>query len=633
MKKYLLAVVPLMVFASCYIFNLPILRWLELKAIDWQFSWRGPIATTGNIVIAAIDEKSLNRIGRWPWSRKTIGELIKKINDSGPKLVEMDIIFAEPDPADIHLTEALAARPDVIVGYFFYQNQKELKSAEVSAEKSEENFSSILPTALPEISGVKDFLHPMAGVVANAPRICRAIRSQGYFNAFPDSDGGIRRFPLIVTYRDKIFPAMSLETFSQGIGFDPVLTRDNDGSLTGISVGAHLVPTNRFGEMLINYRGGEESFPTYSAVDILEGRVGPKELADKTVLVGATAVGIYDLRVTPVSPNLPGVLAQANLLDNLYRGDFLLENAWTRLGSVGAMVFMTVFLAFFLPRIGINMGLMATVLMIGSYGYLVQGLFRQGILLALASPALETFSVFLAITVYRGLTEERQKKQIRNAFRYYLHPDIVEELLEAPEKLKLGGQRAECTILFADVRNFTTISEKMDPETLVQMMNEYFDPIAQEIIKEGGYIDKFIGDAVMAIFGAPKQTSDHPLRACRAALAMQQKVKELAQQFHEKYGLSEFKIGVGLHTGSVIIGNMGTSTRLNYTVMGDAVNLASRLEAATKGLGVGILASEKTYQRVRDIIETRYVDEISVKGKAETIRVYEVIERRIERRD
>ena len=255
-------------------------------------------------------------------------------------------------------------------------------------------------------------------------------------------------------------------------------------------------------------------------------------------------------------------------------------------------------------------------------------MFRQGILLSLASPALEAFSVFLTITIYRGLTEERQKKQIRNAFRYYLHPDIVEELLEAPEKLKLGGQRAECTILFADVRNFTTISEQMDPETLVQMMNEYFDPIAQEIIKEGGYIDKFIGDAVMAIFGAPKQTPDHPLRACQAALAMQWKVKELAQQFQEKYGLSEFKIGVGLHTGPVIIGNMGTSTRLNYTVMGDAVNLASRLETATKGLGVGILASEQTYQRVTDNIEARYVDKIAVKGKAETIRVYEIIERR-----
>ena len=628
MKKIFLVLIPLFVFASCYLFNLPVLHWLELKAIDWQFLWRGPIATTGDIVIAAIDEKSLSRIGRWPWNRKTIGELVQKINEADPKLVEMDIIFAEPDPSDTVLIEALAAKPNVIVGYFFYQNQKELKAAEVAVEKSEENFASILPTAFPEISGIKDFLRPMAGVVANAPRICRAIRSQGYFNAFPDSDGGIRRFPLMVSYRDKIFPSMGLETFSQQLGFDPVLTRDNDGSLTGISMGSRFIPTNRLGEMLINYRGGEDLFPIYSAIDILEGRVGSKELAGKTVLVGATAVGIYDLRVTPVSPNLPGVIAQANLLDNLYRGDFLLENTWTRLGSLGAMVLMTCFLAFFLPRVQILLGLGATTLLIGSYGYLVQGLFRQGILLSLASPALEAFSVFLTITIYRGLTEERQKKQIRNAFRYYLHPDIVEELLEAPEKLKLGGQRAECTILFADVRNFTTISEQMDPETLVQMMNEYFDPIAQEIIKEGGYIDKFIGDAVMAIFGAPKQTPDHPLRACQAALAMQWKVKELAQQFQEKYGLSEFKIGVGLHTGPVIIGNMGTSTRLNYTAMGDAVNLASRLETATKGLGVGILASEQTYQRVTDNIEARYVDKIAVKGKAETIRVYEIIERR-----
>ncbi|MBI3540874.1 MAG: adenylate/guanylate cyclase domain-containing protein, partial [Deltaproteobacteria bacterium] len=433
------------------------------------------------------------------------------------------------------------------------------------------------------------------------------------------------RFPLVTTYRNSLFPSLGLKTFSQHQnGFAPVPNKDRDGSFVGFSVGDRLIPTNQRSEILINYRGNEDQFRILSASDFLQNKIPAGSLAGKTLILGATAIGIYDLRVTPISSNLPGVLVQANLLDNLYQGDFLTENLWTRLASLLMMLTFAILLGFLLPRLRILLGLLMTLALTMGHLLLVQALFQKGILLSLVAPLLTILLIFITITIYRALTEELQKKRLRNAFRSYLHPDIVEELVRDPKKLKLGGQSSECTILFADVRNFTSISEKLSPETLVQMMNEYFDPIAREILKEGGYIDKFIGDAVMAIFGAPNKLVDHPYRACRAAVAMQKKVEELDTLFQKKFGIQGFRIGIGIHTGPVVIGNIGTRERLNYTVMGDSVNLASRLESANKDLGTTILISEQTNEKCANEVLSKFIEEISVKGKEGKIRVYEL---------
>ena len=615
------------------IVDIPVLQWLELRSVDWRFGWRGPIRATGDVVVIAIDEKSLHQEGRWPWPREKTAALVREINRAGPDFLGMDIIFAEPAPGDAALAQALRERNNVILGYFFYQNVWELEKAEIDVEKMAESLRSILPTSFPKLSGLEEALPKMFGVISNVPALAGASLSQGYFNAVPDPDGVIRRFPLMVTYQDVIFPSMGLETFSRREGgFDPIPVKEADGTLRGISVGRRFVPTNRWGEMMINYRGGTEIFSVYSAADFLRGKIKPDELKGKTALIGATAIGIYDLRVTPISSNLPGILVQANLLDNLYRGDFLIRNLWTQLGSIGWMLVMTVILAVTLPRIRIVTGLFVTLNIIALYGLFAHRFFIRGYVLSLVAPTLELLTVFGLITIYRGLTEERQKRRLRKAFQSYLHPDLVKELTENLDKLKLGGEHADCTILFSDVRNFTTISEKMNPETLVELMNSYFDPIAKVIIQEGGYIDKFIGDAVMAVFGAPKKTKDHALRACKAAFAMNRTVKELEPIFQKKYGIPAFHVGIGLNTGDVVVGNIGTKERLNYTVMGDAVNLASRLESATKELGSAMVMSEATYERVKNYVEARFIDEIMVKGKAEKIRVYELVERRLKKR-
>jgi adenylate cyclase len=431
----------------------------------------------------------------------------------------------------------------------------------------------------------------------------------------------------MVNYQNKIFPAISLETLSQHEeGFDPVPVKAEDGTLVGMSVGPRFIPTNNQGEMIINYRGNEEQFKIFSATDILQNKIDLRNLAGKTILVGATAVGIYDLRVTPVSPVLPGVFVQANLVDNLYQGDFLRESSWTRFGALIVMLVISLILAWSLPRLKIVLGLLLIGSVMTLYLFFVQWAFGKGLLFPLVTPTFQWLFVSLAITIQRGVHEERQKRSIRRIFRSYLHPDIVEELIHDPEKLKLGGQRVDCTIFFSDVRNFTDASEKMAPETVVQLMNEYFDPVSKEIIRYGGYIDKFLGDGIMAIFGAPKKTDDHPFLACQASLEVLKKVRELEPLFQEKFGLPNFRIGIGLHTGPVILGNIGTAERLNYTVMGDSVNLAARLQGANKELGTTILVSQKTYDRVADKVSARYIDTIRVKGKEEAIPVYEILE-------
>ncbi|MBI2083614.1 MAG: adenylate/guanylate cyclase domain-containing protein [Deltaproteobacteria bacterium] len=597
-----------------------------MKSLDWLFQWRGAKKTTGEIIVVAIDEKSLSQEGRWPWPRSKIASLIQKINQGDPRLIEMDIMFAEASEDDRLLAEALASRSHLILGYYFYQSEKELKAAEISSHKMDEAFREILPTAFPEISGLQDDLRKMVGVVANTGTIAQVTNRQGFFNIFPDPDGTLRRFPLMVTYRDKFFPSLGLETFSYySKGYDPVPVKDGSGALVGMSVGSRLIPTNRHGEILINYRGGEELFPVYSATDLLQGGVSKETLSGKTVLVGATAIGIYDLRVTPVSSALPGVFVQANFLDNLYQGDFLIQNDGTRLGALGVMALVTFLLVFWMPRLKILTGVLLFGVILVVYAFFVQWLFQQGTIFSLSTPILQWSVVALSMTIHRGIVEERQKREIRKIFHSYLHPDIVEELIREPQKLKLGGQRVECTIFFSDVRNFTSHSEKMDPEKLVQLMNEFFDPISKIIIEEGGYIDKFLGDGIMAIFGAPAVTPDHPLRACRAALRVQKATQEIESLFHQKYGIAEFRIGIGLHTGPVVLGNVGTRERLNYTVMGDAVNLAARLQGANKDLGTTLLMSESTYKAASEAVESRFKGEIRVKGKEEAIRVHEIL--------
>lgn len=625
-RKILLVVTPLFVFLGVYLSDAPALRWLELKSLDWRFAWRGPIAATGDVVVVAIDDKSLARVGHWPWPRETVAQLLHRIQAARPTSIALDIIFAEAAAGDAALATAIRDSPATILGYYFYQTAAELAAAELAPTIIDQSFNAILPTALPDISGRQGDFPQMTAVVANIPSLTAVASAQGYFNAAPDRDGSIRRAYLMAGYRQKIFPSLGIEALSRHEnGYDPILMADTTGRLTGINVGTRTIPTQADGSVLINYRGGAAAFHTLSASDVLAGKIAPAELAQKTVLVGATAIGIYDLRVTPIAANLPGVYTQANLIDMLYRGDLLQQNHWTHVWNLAMITLLPIVLGIVLLRGRLLSGVVITSIVILLYGGVVQLLFQRGMVVALVTPTLEWVTLMAGITVYRGWTEERQKRLIRRAFQSYLHPSIVEKLTQYPDALKLGGQRVDCSILFCDIKNFSTISETMEPEELTQLMNAFFDPICQIIMAEGGYVDKLIGDAVMAVFGVPIPATDHATHACRAALKMQACVQTLEPQLQQQFGIAEFKLRVGIHTGSVVVGNMGTRNRLNYTVMGDAVNLASRLEGANKDLGTATLISQATVDHAGDTIQASYVAEITVKGKAEHIKVYTLL--------
>ncbi|QQR79274.1 MAG: adenylate/guanylate cyclase domain-containing protein [Deltaproteobacteria bacterium] len=625
-KIYSIIVALFLFFSFCLWTDSSLFSWLELKTIDWRFGVRGSIPTSGKIVVVTLDEKSLDIEGRWPWSRTKMADLLRKLQKYQPKLVEMDIVFAEESAGDKELAQVIHQNDNTVLGYFFFQSAAEREKASIRPEKMDQSFKTVLASALPDITDVQKTLKPMAGLVSNIPILATAAKSQGYFNAFADKDGVIRRAPLMITYQNKIFPSMTLKTFSlDQDGFDPVLTQDPEGLLMGMSIGLKQIPTNTRGEVMINYRG-RDAFETFSATDILHESVSQEALKDKIVLIGATAIGIYDLRVTPISSNLPGIFVQASLLDNLIKGDFLTLPILAKLLIFLEMFVMSLLFVFVLnhPKIKMIWGLLLVGPVLALQWYTAVWFFKNLTIVPFVVPSLYILITVFAIIIYRGLTEER-KRFIRTAFQSYLHPDLVEEMTQNLDKLKLGGEKRECTILFSDVRNFTSISENMDPVVLLELMNSYFDPVSQAIIEEGGYIDKFIGDAVMAIFGAPAHMKDHAARACRASLKMKKIVKELEPQFREKYGIEAFKIGIGLNTGDVTVGNIGTSKRLNYTVMGDAVKLASRLESATKELGVEACMSEATYNQSKNEIEGRYLEEISVKGKAQKIQVYEIL--------
>ena len=512
----------------------------------------------------------------------------------------------------------------------------------------------------------------------NIPILADATKHTGYFNAFQDSDGSVRRSRLISRHGDSYTSSLALKTFlrdrnysvqanidledvgrneSSGkvIGSLKTINTDGDESLT--------IPVDKVGNLMINYSGERRSFPHISATDILSDqpyldvqqvvkdpenglwkdtlfKVNKKDfLKDKMLILGVTAVGIYDLRVTPFDENFPGVETHANVLSNLLiedaraRGEVVPAEApgflrthpleekvmWLVLLATGLIV------AGFLTYLGSVAGLAVTVAVVALFHVVDQYvLFKHGIVVVSLFPVSLTIFEFVGLTSFKYFTEERKKRELKGTFAKYVSPAIVEELLSDPEKIELGGKKMELTVMFSDVRGFTTISEKLDPRALGDLLNSYLTPMTDLVFEHKGTLDKYMGDAIMAFWGAPVHFPDHAKHACRCALAMLVKLRELQAEYRAK-GLPEIDIGIGLNTGDMSVGNMGSNTVRSYTVMGDAVNLGSRLEGINKQYGTRIIISEFTYNEVKSTFICREVDWVKVKGKELPVRIFELV--------
>lgn len=497
--------------------------------------------------------------------------------------------------------------------------------------------------------------------VMNTPTIANATKHTAYFNTEQDPDGTIRSKALVMRSGNTYFPGLSLKAYLVANGFNasPKLQYSEatfekeigDIEVTNNDTGDTVmhIPTDHQGRMLINYAGREQMFPYLSFADLLsdspdaeiyqevwvpESKKWEKRatkvnkadfIKDKIFIAGATAKGIYDLRVTPFQENFPGTETHLNALDNIVQRNFFrtVPNEATYMPVVMAGIGIVFSVA--LTYVGAFGGLLLTVsALVGTGLFDEYFLFNRGIVVSIIWPIFLILTLYIALTFYRYLTEERGKKELRQTFQKYVSPAIVEEILAHPANIELGGRKARLTVFFSDVRGFTTISEKLDPKALSDLLNSYLTPMTELVFKNKGTLDKYMGDAVMAFFGAPIGYPDHAKWACRCALESLEKLGELQKEYARK-GLPSIDIGIGLNTGEVNVGNMGSQTVRSYTVMGDAVNLASRLEGINKQYGTRIILSEFTYAEVKDNFVCREVDWVRVKGKALPVKIFELM--------
>ena len=648
-----------------FFIDMPFLQFMELKALDLRMVSRGKLPTGGETVIAAIDEKSLSELGRWPWPRTMIAMLVDRLKEYGAKAIGFDIIFSEPDQnsslstvcdlteevkkmgirdkrlqellgekrlaadTDASLAKAIERAKNVTLGYFFLKSSKEAEHlSEKEIDAAGENIANsryqmIQGETNPDKSALSDITAYSA--VTDLKLLSDVAENSGYFNAFPDRDGTIRWSPLVMRFHDNYYLPLSISLLVQYLGWPMVALNMAKFGIEGIKMGDINIPTDETGRMLINYYGPAKAFPHYSIADIIGGRLSGNTFKDKIVVVGATAIGIYDLRVTPYSSVYPGVEIHATVIDNILHRNFLYRSSGTQLLDVCTIVFFGLLIGIVVPRVKAIQGMILALVIATVFVIANAAIFsRYNLWLNVVYPVLTMVLIYLSITVYRYITEEREKRKIRGAFQYYLTASVINEMLKDPSKLKLGGDKKDLTVLFSDIRGFTTISEKMTPEALVGLLNEYLTAMTNLVFKYDGLLDKYMGDAIMAVFGAPLDQPDHALRACRTALGMMEELKKLQKKWAEE-GRPVLDIGVGISSGDMVVGNMGSDMRFDYTVMGDMVNLGSRLEGINKEYGTNIVISEYTYAAIKDALFCRELDSVRVKGKKLPVKIYELL--------
>ena len=632
-----------------------LLEALDNRLTDTMFRWRGPVTPSPEIIIVDIDEKSLRALGQWPWSRDTVARIIANLGRAGAKVIGLDIVFAEADrtspknfidglqeflpvplPADtlaelkgkevldhdLTLGQALAATPSVL-GYVFQTHDDGLKN------EADTPFPSGTTRLMPSTMTYGDIsLLRAYRAITNIVAVAQG-QSEGFFNVFPDEAGTVRKVPLFMMMAGVPYPSLALEMLRIGRGAQEMTihvaqqSKNWPRDILGVEVGPTFIPTDEKGQLSVNFRGPAHTYTYLSAVDILDGK-GLNLVQDKFVLIGTSAAGLLDLRATPFSNIYPGVEVHANIIDNILQNDPFTHDIFTEIGISYALILigglcMTTLLSYSSPLAG---GLGALLLIEATLAGNYFLFFKHNQIIGLTYPLLTNLAIFLVVTLFNYFFEGQKKRFISSAFGHYVSPQIVRQLTEHPEKLSLRGEQKTLTVLFSDIRGFTTISETMSPAELGRFMNEYLTAMSAIVMEHKGTIDKFIGDAIMAIWGAPLDDAGHAANCVRAAFRMMTRLEELRGEW-DKRGLPYVDIGVGINTGLMSVGNFGSDQRFDYTVMGDSVNLASRLEGSNKTYGTNIVISEYTRAALGDSFYCRCLDLVRVKGKNLPVRIYE----------
>lgn len=667
-----ITILSILLVLALFLVGIPFLEFMELKTYDLRFLSRGVEKPDPQVVVAALDERSLDEVGRWPWPRARFAEVLDILDRDGAKVVAFDIGFIEPDEnnnlrliqelsgklRDLGLeNEGLAAFLEkrklladndrllaenmhsvnlrTVLGYFFYMSQSFL-DYELTPDQIEARLQHIKKSRYPLIIYDQDAMEfaPFRRAYAPEPNLSilhDAATGSGYFNMESDpQDGIVRTMPMMYRCGTEVYTPLSIQSVWHYLDRPQLMIKVAPYGIQGIRIGDRFVPTDEMGYMRINYLGPERTFPHYSLSDILRGGLPEGTFQDKIVIIGATSIGIGDIRNTPFSSSgeYPGVEIHATVIDNILRGNHLSKPKWATIFDVMAVIVLGLITGLAVPRLSALKAIAGTALLFVLYILLSRWLFVDfGFWVNMVYPLLTILLVYTGLTVYHYLTEERERKKIRGAFSYYVSSSVVNEMLKDPTKLKLGGDKKELSVLFSDIRSFTSLSEGLTPEDLVQLLNEYLTVMTDIVFKYEGTLDKYIGDALMAIYGAPLEQDDHPRRACASALEMMDGLKSLNEKWVQE-GKPPLDIGIGINTGMMMVGNMGSKQRFDYTVMGDAVNLGSRLEGANKSYRTHILISESTHERVRDAFVCMELDSVRVKGKKLPVHIFELVGRK-----
>ncbi|MBI4054916.1 MAG: adenylate/guanylate cyclase domain-containing protein [Elusimicrobia bacterium] len=564
---------------------------LENVWSDLLFRLRGPLETTNSkIVLVTIDDISLARYGRFPWPRSYHARLIRRLTALGVQTIAFDVMFVDPDQfgaqGDRELERATRESARTVHGFFLNRYRKKLIQSGGGV-------------------GQEQFVYEMQKPIGKLPEWSAGL---GYYNVedFVDADGSLRRLALWKKIPDlgtmSLFSVAALAHYS------------------GIS--REEIPRTWPVEIGINYRG-RRFYYSIPYSQVLDGKLSAREkklLQGALVLVGSVTIGAYDHYPSPFEAQIPGVDIHATLIDNLMRGDYLrFLPLWTGVLAIWGLGLLFYFLAF-LP---LGLGWAALFSIIFCYSASQVGLFFHQIRLAYVAPVAALAAPSVLWLAYRTFVVEREKRWIRKTFSHYLSSKVIDALMADPRKLRLGGERREMTVFFLDIVNFTALSERMPPEKLTHFLNTYLSRLTEVVLRHDGVVDKYMGDAIMAFWNAPLDQPDHAALACLAALGALAELEGLRKELTE-FGEQAPTVRIGLNTGQMVVGNMGSEARFEYTVIGDHVNMASRLEGANKFFGTNILISEATYQRARERVEAREVGSVRVLGKQLPVKVYEL---------
>ena len=655
---------------------------VEQRLLDMRFGLRGQRPHDDRIVIVGIDERTLQKIGSFPLPRSTYATLVQRLSADGARVVALDATFPTPEsnsatqalqtlqkelgpsatPAvtrtirqlraasdqDALLAHTLKRSGNVVLGHLFLDAER-AKGADPKLE--EEYFNIVWAKAFPQVLKVKpkdgrDFDlgkawidnggTVAAGAEANITKLAEAAASYGFIDINPDPDGTLRHALLIMRYRDQdFFPALALQVLREyeQIPDQQIAAYISEDGIERVQFGGHELHPSRDGTAIINYVGPYETYSHFSMWDVMRGSVPRETFKDKIVLVGATAKAIGDLRNTPFQGReaYMGVEVHANILDNLLHGEekgrgFLTRGAREEMTDIGFILLFGIGLAWWFGRARPLYSTLSVVLLLAGFGWFVYFNFAHwGSWLSFTIPAGTLVANYATITSFRMIFEEREKRKIRKTFSQYLSPGVIALIEKDPQKyIRPGGETRDLTVMFSDIRDFTTLSEGLTADELVHLLNEYLGEMTDALFRNLGTLDKYIGDAIMAFWGSPYPQNDHALRACACALEMVRCLDALNAKW-EAEGRKRISIGIGLNTGPVNVGNMGSSKRLAWTVMGDNVNLASRLEGMTKQYRTRIIVSEATYRQVSHRFVGRDLDHIRVKGKLQPVGIYEVL--------